>query len=93
MCNQIIESVDYGSAFSDWLQLFLWQLPSFEYHVIVGEKAKENIKKETARYMANTFLIGTDTENELPIFKNKWQQNKNLKFVCNNISCTDRIEM
>lgn len=93
MCNQIIESVDYGSAFSDWLQLFLWQLPSFEYHVIVGEKAKENIKKETERYIVNTFLIGTDIENDLPIFKNKWQQNKNLKFVCNNISCTDRIEM
>lgn len=90
MLNVIIPNIDYASVYSDWLQLFLWAQDDYQYQVISGKNALNYVKDELKKYQVNTHIFGIDSANNLPIFEDKFDLNKNQKFTCTNTHCTNQ---
>ena len=93
MLTIVYPSIDYASAFSDWLQLQLWTQNEHEYHVIIGNKALEIIKNDWLNHNTKAFSFASNFASTLPIFKDKYKTNQTIKYVCNNISCNQIINL
>ncbi len=89
MAKKVLPSIDYGSAFSEWLQLTLWLQNEFEHHIYIGNEIKEKYVKELNIFNYNKHIIGINSNDFYRYMNKKYKENKNLLYVCNNISCTN----
>jgi uncharacterized protein len=87
MLQYIVAEVDYPSAYSNWLQLFMNNDQSQKELAICGEKATEYIKKTNAQYLPNVVLAGCEKVSDLPFLKNRFVENETLFYVCEQKSC------
>ena len=85
----------YPSGYSNWFDL-IYSLKSNYYEVaVVGENAIEKVKKINSRYIPNKLIIGSTSENNLPLLRNRYIEGKTLIYVCVNKACkmpTENIE-
>ena len=85
----------YPSGYSNWFDL-IYNLKSNYYEVaVVGENALEKVKQINSKYIPNKLIIGSTTENNLPLLKNRFIKDKTLIYVCVNKACkmpTESIE-
>lgn len=88
MAQKVLPSIDYGSAFSEWLQLNIWLQNEFENHIFVGNNIKEVYVKELSLFNYNRHLIGANIKEMYYFLEKKYKINKNLLYVCNNLTCT-----
>lgn len=87
MLQKIIPNIDYPSAFSNWMNLFLnFANPNSEL-AITGPEAFQFSTKINAKYVPNITLAASQKESALPFLKNRFSQNKNMFFVCQNQVC------
>ncbi|MDD3004273.1 thioredoxin domain-containing protein [Flavobacterium sp.] len=87
MLQKIIPNIDYPSAFSNWMNLFLnFANPNNEL-AITGPEAFQFSTKINAKYVPNITLAASQKESALPFLKNRFSQNKNMFFVCQNQVC------
>nr|WP_317631279.1 thioredoxin domain-containing protein [uncultured Flavobacterium sp.] len=93
MLKKVLPSIDYGSAFSDWLQLQLWMQNDFEYFVVTGIDALKLVQLENQKYFGNSLIFATNKQSNIAVFSHKFKPNKNIKYICNNINCTNQIEI
>ena len=74
----------------------IYSLKSNYYEVaVVGENAIEKVKKINSRYIPNKLIIGSTSENNLPLLRNRYIEGKTLIYVCVNKACkmpTENIE-
>jgi len=62
----------YPSGYSNWFDL-IYNLKSNYYEVaVVGENALEKVKQINSKYIPNKLIIGSTTENNLPLLKNRF---------------------
>ena len=87
MLQHIIPNVDYPSAFSNWLDLFLNQSGQNKELAICGSEAVNYLAKINSRYLPNVVLAGSATESGLPFLKNRFNEEKTLFYVCQNKTC------
>lgn len=85
----------YPSGYSNWFDL-IYSLKSNYYEVaVVGENAIEKVKKINSKYIPNKLIIGSTSENNLPLLRNRYIEGKTLIYVCVNKACkmpTENIE-
>ena len=85
----------YPSGYSNWFDL-IYNLKSNYYEVaVVGENALEKVKQINSRYIPNKLIIGSTSENNLPLLKNRFIKDKTLIYVCVNKACkmpTESVE-
>ena len=85
----------YPSGYSNWFDL-IYNLKSNYYEVaVVGENALEKVKQINSKYIPNKLIIGSTSENNLPLLKNRFIKEKTLIYVCVNKACkmpTENIE-
>ena len=85
----------YPSGYSNWFDL-IYNLKSNYYEVaVVGENALEKVKQINSKYIPNKLIIGSTSENNLPLLKNRFIKDKTLIYVCVNKACkmpTESIE-
>jgi uncharacterized protein YyaL (SSP411 family) len=81
------EMLSYGSAFSNWLDLMLNFTNNYYEVAIVGNNAKEKIKELNKTYLPNILLVGSTSENNLPLLKNRYVDNETFIYVCVNKAC------
>jgi len=85
----------YPSGYLNWFDL-IYSLKSNYYEVaVVGENAIEKVKKINSRYIPNKLIIGSTSENNLPLLRNRYIEGKTLIYVCVNKACkmpTENIE-
>lgn len=86
MLSAVLSQVDYASAYSNWLLLFLYTNTPRELSVI-GPNAKTQLQTLQHTFVANTLLFGSNTPSEIPYFKNKYRKNETLYYFCENKSC------
>ena len=85
----------YPSGYSNWFDL-IYNLKSNYYEVaVVGKNALEKVKQINSKYIPNKLIIGSTTENNLPLLKNRFIKDKTLIYVCVNKACkmpTESVE-
>ncbi len=87
MIQKIIPNIDYPSAFSNWLNVFLNYANQNIELAIVGEKAIEFSNQINAQYLPNIILAGSKNQSNLPFLKDRYELDKTLFYLCKNKSC------
>lgn len=87
MLDKILPNVDYPSAFANWLQLFLNFSEDNRELAICSEKALEDALKLQKQYIPNVLIAGTSRESSLPFLKNRFIENQNNYYLCQNKTC------
>ena len=83
---------NYGSAYSNWLDLYSNFSQDYYEIVICGEDAKERLQEINQKYIPNKLLCGSLTNSELPLLRDRFNKNKTLVYVCVNNTCQHPTE-
>ena len=87
MLQNIIPNIDYPSAFSNWLQVFLNYSDQNKELAICGEKALAYSKVINKQYLPNLILAGSEKSSTLPFLENRFKEGETLFYVCQNKTC------
>lgn len=81
------EMNSYPSGFSNWLDLMLNFTNKYYEVAVVGEDAPSRINELNKTYIPNKLIIGSLTENNLPLLKNRYVEDRTFIYVCVNKAC------
>ncbi len=87
MLQKIIPSIDYPSAFSNWMNVFMNFDATQKEVGVCSQDAVLNIKKINEEYRPNLIIAGTNSESQIPLLKERFIDNKSLFYVCENKIC------
>ncbi|MEZ4798086.1 MAG: thioredoxin domain-containing protein [Flavobacteriaceae bacterium] len=90
--NVMPEIAQFPSTFSNWLDLMLNYTNNYYEVAIVGAEVYEKIKDLNSYYLPNKLIIGSESENNLPLLQNRYVQDKTLIYVCVNKACKLPVE-
>ena len=88
MLQKIMPSVDYPSAYSNWMDLALNYSEQNKELAICGNLALEYCSKINAMYFPNVVLVGTKKVSNLPFLKNRFVAKQTLFYLCQNKTCS-----
>lgn len=88
MLQKIMPSVDYPSAYSNWMDLALNYSEQNKELAICGNLALEYCSKINALYFPNVVLAGTKKVSNLPFLKNRFVAEQTLFYLCQNKTCS-----
>jgi len=88
MLNNVKPEIqNYGSGFSNWLDLMMnYTKPFFEI-AIIGNESLEKIEELNLNYIPNKIVSASIEEESLPLLKNRAVDGKTLIYVCVNNTC------
>jgi len=95
MLHNIIPQINnYGSGYSNWLDLYLMNSETFKEIVITGDNAKEQMRKIKNHYIPNTLFSGYNTNEKnkfdikkFPLLTNRIIKGKTYFYICENSAC------
>jgi len=87
MLYLIIPNLDYPSAFSNWLNLWLELSSQNKELAVCGTNAVEAIKEINSNYLPHVIIAGSTTDTTLPFLANRFVQNEQLFYICQNKAC------
>jgi uncharacterized protein YyaL (SSP411 family) len=83
----MIPNMDYPSAFSNWLNLWLDLSADNKELAICGEEAIEVLKQINAQYLPHVIIAGTTSDSSLPFLKDRFVEHNLMFYVCQNKAC------
>ena len=87
MLHHVIANVDYPSAYANWLHVFMNFDSLNKELAICGNNAVANAKIVNSNYLPSIILAGANKETNLPFLKNRFNENQNLYYLCENKTC------
>lgn len=87
MLHHILPNIDYPSAFSNWLQVKLKLSNSSKELAICSENALELSKQINSKFTPDLVIAGTNKISTLPFLKDRFIENKNQFYICENRTC------
>lgn len=87
MLQNILTSISYPSAYSNWLDLALNYSEQNKELAICGEMALEHCSKINGLYLPNVILAGTEKVSNLPFLKDRFVAEQTLFYLCQNKTC------
>ena len=87
MLQNIMPSVDYPSAYSNWMDLALNYSEEHKELGICGDLALKYCTKINSFYFPNVILAGTEKASYLPFLKERFIDDQTLFYVCQNKTC------
>ena len=87
MLQNIIPNIDYPSAFSNWLHVYLNYSDQNKELAICGEEALVYSKAINKQYLPNLILAGSEKTTTLPFLENRFKEGETLFYVCQNKTC------
>ena len=87
MIEIIIPNIDYPSAFSNWLLLFLNYSEQNKEIAICSEKALDYCLQLYEHYLPNVIVTGTEKKSTLPFLKDRFFEGKDFFYLCQNKTC------
>ncbi|MDR6969249.1 uncharacterized protein YyaL (SSP411 family) [Flavobacterium arsenatis] len=87
MLQNIVPNIDYPSAFSNWMNVFLNFSEQNKELVVTGENAKHFIHKINRNYLPNIILAGAENHSLLPFLSDRFVENETLFYLCQNRVC------
>ena len=93
MLSNMTETMkNFGSAYSNWLELYSNFSGSFFEIAISGKNAIEKLKEINKEYIPNKLICGSTTKSELPLLKNRNVNDKTFIYVCVDKTCNLPVE-
>jgi uncharacterized protein YyaL (SSP411 family) len=87
MTQNIIPLIDYPSAYSNWLSVFLNFSEQNKELAVCGENALHYAIKINQNYWPNIILAGTTVDSNLPFLQNRYHASQTLFYLCQNKTC------
>lgn len=87
MLKNIIPNIDYPSAFSNWMNVFLNFSEQNKELAITGKNAKKYTNQINQRYNPNIVLAAAESQSSLPFLKDRFVEEKTLFYLCQNRVC------
>ncbi|WP_293872385.1 thioredoxin domain-containing protein [Flavobacterium sp.] len=87
MVQNIIPTVDYPSAYSNWLTLFLDFSEQNRELAICGTNALDFLAKINQNYLPTVVVAGSLTISTLPFLENRFSEVETLFYLCQNKTC------
>jgi len=76
-----------ASSYGKWNSLLLnHAYPYFEI-AVVGKQAKTLVRSLGENYIPNALIVGSDSENDMPLFKDRYEADDTYIYVCQNTTC------
>jgi hypothetical protein len=79
-------------SYSQWNLLLLHTTHPYFEIAVVGTKAKNLMEGLQANYVPNTLLVGSRVASDLPLFKDRFDQDGTYIYVCQDNSCKLPVE-
>lgn len=92
MLHHVIPIMDYASAYSNWLNLWLNLSEDNKEIAVCGENAVNEIQEINREYLPNIILAGSTKKSALPFLKDRFIENKTLFYLCQNKTCSQPTE-
>ena len=93
MLSAMVPAVTQQAAsYSKWNALLLQTAYPFYEVAVVGKNAGPLIKDLYQNYEPNTLVVGTTSENESPLFKDRYFDDGTFIYVCKNTTCKLPVE-
>lgn len=87
MLHHMIPNMDYASAYSNWLNLWLNQSEDNKELAVCGKNATENIQKVNSEYLPHVVAAGTTKASDLPFLQSRFDEENLLFYICQNKNC------
>lgn len=87
MTNRVLETIDYASAFSNWLLTHLKTEKSFTEITVIGNEAAIYNQRISDHYLPNTLITGSNIKSRIPYLKNYQINDKTEIYICTNKNC------
>ena len=87
MVRNIVPTVDYPSAFSNWLDVLFHFSEQNKELAICGNDALDYLKKINQNYLPNIIIAGSATVSKLPFLESRFSENETLFYLCQNKTC------
>ena len=87
MLQNIVPTIDYPSAFSNWLNVLIHFSEQNKELTICGNNALEYLEKINATYLPNIIIAGSSTASKLPFLENRFSNDETLFYLCQNKAC------
>ena len=87
MLRNIIPNIDYPSAFSNWMNVFLNFSEQNKELAVLGVDAQKFCNEINKGYHPNIILAGAEKESVLPFLKDRFIEDKTLFYLCQNRVC------
>jgi len=81
------EMQDYGSGYSNWLDLMLNHINPYYEVAFSGKEAINKIKELNKVYIPNKLIAGSTQESNMPLLKNRYVEDETYIYVCVNKAC------
>ena len=80
-------SMQYGSGYSNWLQLMSNFIGEFYEIAIAGEDALNKLKEINQQYIPNKLMAGSLSDSKIPLMEGRYNDNETLIYVCVDGAC------
>ncbi len=88
MLNNMTKDIqNYGSAYSNWLDLYSNFTEQYFEIAISGENSKKVLKEINQKYIPNKLICGSISDSNLPLLENRFVNGRTLIYVCVNKTC------
>ncbi len=87
MLRIVVSNIDYPSAFSNWLNVWMNFDKGQKELAICGTNAIENLKVINQNYFPNLIVSATEKSSNLPFLKGRYTDNILQFFICQNRAC------
>ncbi len=88
MLNNVKDnSLQYGSGYSNWLQLMSNFIGDFYEIAISGEEALNKLKEINLQYIPNKLMAGSLSKSNIPLMEGRFSKNETLIYVCVDGAC------
>lgn len=86
MLHHITVKIDYASAYSNWMKLWMYKNTGKEL-AICGNNALNELSKVNSEFHPNIIIAGSTKNSSLPFLSNRFDPTRTLFYLCENKSC------
>lgn len=80
-------AVQYGSGYSNWLQLMCDFSGGYYEVAIAGENAMEKLQEINQHYIPNKLIAGSTSESKIPLMEGRFNENNTYIYICVDGTC------
>ncbi|WP_456462562.1 thioredoxin domain-containing protein [Lutibacter sp.] len=90
--KQMLENIkenaqQYGSGYSNWLQLMADYVGNYYEIAISGKNALDKIVELNQKYIPNKLVAGSTKKSGLPLMESRYNENETLIYICVDGAC------